>query len=51
MYKEDAEMLFASCPSVLTAAADALVALVSSAAYDGLQLDIEGLRPQSKAGF
>lgn len=38
-------------PSELDAVASAALDLVVSAGYDGLQLDIEGLKPQSQKGF
>ena len=49
---KDASAAFLRLPRVaLGAAAEALVKLVAAAGYDGFQVDIEGLKPESKEGL
>jgi spore germination protein YaaH len=49
--KEDAAQFFASDTTTIVNAAKQLVKLVSNANYDGLQLDFEGLKIESKKGY
>lgn len=49
--KTKATQFFASAPSLLNQTAYQLVQLISDANYDGLQLDVEGLHIDSKAGY
>jgi spore germination protein YaaH len=50
--KEDGTTLFSSSPTILTNAANTLVSLIKkTSTSDGFQLDLEGLRPESKSGL
>lgn len=49
--KADGDAFLALSTSTITATAQAAVALVAAAGYDGIQVDMEGLLPPSRAGL